>query len=329
MALRTYIALMAVIIIATLYVAGRTGICAVESLINVVLYGFLSLLAVIVLQRERQFRGIFYQMWLLFTGFALIVALRAFSRLSPNLYVQSDIYVYSTMFLPLLVCWAVVYVLYTYVFSDWSQARRLTLTLLTVLPVWLIAFYPYYIDPRALALGPGASNPLLYYLPLYERGVFVDLLSLSALATFFVFKFRSDRPFGVYIDTLMVWFSLFVSFQILYGFSNVSNLSIFTMSQYAATGTLLMMAATFLLRLHFLSQTAGVLYESQIVSDKPFVGRRSGMFDRFIRGNFFDSEAIEKRLFLETPRGRISPRFPSGTSPWTASTRARPAQEDG
>jgi hypothetical protein len=329
MGIRVYIALMAVMIIATVYVAGKTGFGTVESLINTVLYGFLSLLTVVVLQRERHFRGIFYQMCLLFTGFILIIALRVFSSPLRDLGLRSDIYVYSTMLLPLLVCWTVVYVLYAYLFSGWTRSRLLILTLLTVLPVWLITFYPYYVDPRALALGREASNAFLYYRPLYERAVFVNLLALSALATFFIFKFQSDRPFGVYIDTLMVWFSLFVSFEILYGFTYVSNLSIFTMSQYAATGTLLMMAATFLLRLRFLSQTAGVLYESQIISDKPFVGRRAGMFDRFIRGSFFDSKAIEKRLYLETPRGRVSPRFPSGTAPRAASTRARPAPEDG
>jgi hypothetical protein len=324
MALRTYIAVMAAIVVATLYGASRTGTCAVESLVNVVLYGFLSLLAVIVLQRERHFRGIFYQVCLLFTGFNLIIALRVFSSLSGRPGLQSDVYVYATMVLPLLVCWTVVYILYAYLFSGWARPRRLLLTLLTVLPVWLLAFYPYYLDPHALALGPGASNPQLYYRPLFERGVFVDLLSLSALTTFFIFKLRSDRPFGVYIDTLMVWFSLFVSFQILYGFTRVSSFAIFTISQYAATVTLLMMAVTFALRLRFLSQTAGVLYESQIVSDKPFVGRRSGMFDRFIRGNFFNSKAIKKRLFLETPRGRVTHRFPRGTDPGAASSKEKP-----
>lgn len=323
MVLRVYIALMAVLNIAAIYVAGKTGICAVESLVNMVLYGFLSLLTVVVLQRERHFRGIFYQMWFLFTGFSLIIALRVFSTLVPNAHLQSDVYVYSTMVLPLLACWAIVYVLYAYILSNWSGPRRMMVTFLTVLPVWLVAFHPFYLDPRALALVQESSNPFLYYRPLYEGAVYVNLLSLCALATFFLYKFRSDRPFGVYIDTLMFWFSVFLAFEILYGFSGVSNFSIFSMSQYAATGALLMITATFTLRLRFLSRTAGVLYESQIVSAEPFVGRRAGVFDRFIRGNFFDSKEIAKRLYLEAPRGRVSPRFPSGVASWGSTSRAQ------
>ena len=321
------VASVAALNIAVICAAGFLGTCPIETLVNTTLYGFLSLLAVVVLQRERHFRGIFYQMWFLFTSFSVIIALRIFSTFLSDPILKADIYVYSTMLLPLLVCWTVVYVLYAYIFFNRSRPWRLTLTLMTVLPIWLIAFYPFYINPSALALLQKAGSPHLYYHPLYERAVFVNLLSLSAVATFFLTKLRSDRPFGVYIDTMMFWFSLFVTFEILYDFSRVTNFSIFTMSQYAATGTLLMITGTFILRMRFLSRTAGVLYESQIVSTEPFIGRRAGFFDRFIRGNFFNSEAIAKRLYLETPpRGRISPRFSPG-APWGAISETRSGQE--
>ncbi|MFH1010243.1 MAG: hypothetical protein V1784_03295 [bacterium] len=311
MAARTLVISMAAAILAVVYVGDSLGIYPVETLINFALYGFLLLLSILALQRERFFRGIFCQMSFLFGGISLIVALRIFSALLPT-GLQSDIYVYSTMLLPLLFAWTVVYVLYAYIFSDWSRLHRMLLTLLTILPVWLIAFFPYYLDPRALALAPQASNPSHYYHPLYDRAIYVYLLSLSAITTFFMIKLRSDRTIGVYVDTLMFWFSLLIIFEILYNFSRVTSSSIFSISQYAATGTLIMMAGTLILRLRFLSQAAGMLYESQIVSPEPFVGRRAGFFDRFIRGNFFDSEAIAKRLYLENPKGRIQPKFATG-----------------
>lgn len=306
MLVRLYIAFIAVLTCSAVYVAGTRGLCSVESLINTVLYSLLSLLAVIVLQREQHFRGIFYQMWFLFTGFSLVVSSRIFAALLPSPYLQSDVYVYSTMILPLLVSWTVVYVLYAYIFVDWPRLHRILLTIATVFPLWLIAFHPYYLSPQALAQQ--AVNPLLYYQPLYERAVYMNFLSLSAVVTFFIIKFRSDRAFGVYIDTLMFWFSLFVIFEILYNFCRVTHLSIFTISQYAATGTLLMIVVTFILRLHFLSRTAGAFYESQIVRTDPFVGRRAGFFDRIIRGHFFNSKEIAKRLYLESPQGKISSR---------------------
>ena len=307
-------ALMAALTLAAICVAATSRTYSVESLVSVVLYGLLSLLSVLALQREKHFRGVFYQLWFLFTSFTLVIAAEIFSTLLPSGQLQSDMYVFSTMLLPLFVCWTVVYVLFEYVLSDCPRPRRILLTLATVLPVWLIAFYPYYFDPHALAVGGHISNPLLYYQPLYDRSAFVNLLSLSAVVSFFLIKIRSDRATGVYIDTLMFWFCLFIIFEILYNFSSVTVHSVFTISQYAAIGTLLMIAATFILRLRFLSHAAGVLYESQILSPEPFVGRRSGFFDRFIRGNFFDSEAIAKRVYLETPRGHITAKF-AGSRP--------------
>ncbi len=309
---RIYIFFVAALTFAAVFVAGKSGF-SVESLINTVLYGLLSLLAVLVLRREQHFRSVFYQLWFLFTGFTIIISLQIFSVLFSNPYLQSDIYVYSTMLLPLFVCWTVVYVLMGYIFADWSPLRRMLLTLAIVLPIWLAAFYPYYIDPRALALAPQASNPLLYYQPLYIHAAYVNFLSLSAVGTFFVIKLRSDRATPVYVDTLMFWFSLFVIFEILYNFANATNFSIFTISQYAAMGTLLLIAGTFVMRLRFLSH-AGIFYESQILSPDPLVGRRSGFFDRFIRGNFFNSKAIAKRIFLETPRGKVRLRNPRAGS---------------
>jgi hypothetical protein len=314
MAARIYMALMAALTLAVIYVAPTSRTYSVELLINVVLYGTLSLLSVFALQREKHFRGVFYQMWFLFTSFTLLIASEIFSTLLRSDRLQSDIYVFSTMLLPLFVCWTVVYVLYAYVFSDWPRPRRIFLTLATILPVWLIAFYPYYFNPHALAVGRQISNALLYYQPLFNRAIYVNLLSFSAVVSFFLIKIRSDRAIGVYIDTLMFWFCLFIVFEILYNFSSVTVHSVFTISQYAAIGTLLMIAATFILRLRFLSHAAGVLYESQILSPEPFVGRRSGFFDRFIRGNFFDSEAIAKRVYLETPRGHITAKF-AGSRP--------------
>ena len=160
MVARIYIFFIAALTLAAVFVAGKSGVSA-ESLINTVLYGLLSLLAVLVLQREQHFRSVFYQMWFLFTSFTIIVSLQFFSVHFSSPYLQSDIYVYSTMLLPLFVCWTVVYVLMEYIFADWSLLRRMMLTLAIVLPVWLVAFYPYYIDPRALSLAPQASNPLL------------------------------------------------------------------------------------------------------------------------------------------------------------------------
>ena len=308
MVARIYIFFIAALTFAAIFVAGKSGV-SVESLINTVLYGLLSLLAVLVLRREQHFRSVFYQLWFLFTSFTIIISLQIFSVHFSSPYLQSDIYVYSTMLLPLLVCWTVVYVLMEYVFADWTLLRRILLTLAFVLPVWLAAFYPYYFDPRALALAPQASNPLLYYHPLYIRAAYVNFLSLSAVGTFFVIKLTSDKATAVYVDTLMFWFSLFVIFEILYNLANVTSLSIFSISQYAAMGTLLLIAGTFVMRLRFLSH-AGIFYESQILSPDPLVGRRSGFFDRFIRGNFFDSKAIAKRIFLETPRGKVRLRNP-------------------
>ena len=305
---RIYIFFVAALTLAAVFVAGKLGF-SIESLINTVLYGLLSLLAVLVLRRERLFRSVFYQMWFLFTGFTLIISLQIFSVLFLSPYLQSDIYVYSTMLLPFFVCWTVVYVLMEYIFADWSPPKRMLLTLAIVLPVWLAAFYPYYIDPRALALAPQASNPLLYYQPLYIHAAYVNFLSLAAVGTFFMIKLRSDKATAVYVDTLMFWFSLFVIFEILYNLANATNFSLFTISQYAGMGTLLLIAGTLIMRLRFQSHT-GMFYESQILSVDPLVGRRAGFFDRFIRRNFFNSKTIAKRIFLETPRGKISLRNP-------------------
>jgi len=278
--------------------------------INLLLYVGLIFLSLQVISKDIHYRSIFVNLTLFFL--INIVQSTAFTLNHIFGDVDSSVqyYVRWVMFMNLAVLFTVVFVVCKY---RLVQKKTLSLYMITagiVLPIWLLSYLPFLTNINYLyTTGHPTGDYYLFYKPLFFRSMLVDLAALVAIGVFFYAKLRHDHAFGYYLDTLMFGFLLLVSFEILHHFSHITNRLLFNLGQYATCMVLIFMGFSLVLRYRFISGYAGAFYESQILSDSPFVDHRPGLFDRFIRWNFFNTKAIKKGIFLEVPKGEYRPKI--------------------
>jgi hypothetical protein len=278
--------------------------------INLLLYAGLIFLSLQVISKDTHYRSIFVNLTLFFL--LNIVQSTAFTLNQIYGDVESSVeyYVRWVMFMNLAVFFSVVFILGKYLLVNKKTSSLYLITAGVVLPIWLLSYLPFVINISYLyAVGNPTGDYYLFYKPLFFRSLLVDLAALVALGTFFYAKLRNDHAFGYYLDTLMFGFLMLVSFELLHHFSHITNRLLFNLGQYATCMVLIFMGFSLVLRYRFISGYAGAFYESQILSDSPFVDHRPGLFDRFIRWNFFNTKAIKKGIFLEVPKGEYRPKI--------------------
>ena len=111
-------------------------------------------------------------------------------------------------------------------------------------------------------------------------------------------KLRTDRPIGVYADSLLFFFAIYIIIDTAEYAAKITSLELLSMTQWAAALVTAAMIVTLMLRLKFKSQTMSRYYESQCVSGDPRIDRRIGWFDRLIVWGFFDPKKVGERVFL-------------------------------
>jgi hypothetical protein len=274
--------------------------------LNVVEYGFLSLLSFQVYRRETIFRGVFYQFWILFTMLALSVPVVNFVYFFTGAWGGVIAYELMLIFLHGLFLWIVAKTLFGYIFHDEKRWAINLLSTLVVLPLCLWLFWPYYWSPEVLMLLPTGHDSTTLYQPLQKSIVVVNIVALLMLVAFFLHKLRTDRPIGVFADTLLFLFLLFCLFDTAEVVFRITSVELMNITQWAMGAVAAAMIVTLLLRLKYKSQSISHYYESQILSFDPRVGRRIGLFDRFILWCFFDPEAVGQRIFLGPNRQKMS-----------------------
>jgi len=274
------------------------------SYINLLLCAGLIFLTLQVISKDTHFRSIFINLSLFF--FINIIQSTAYTYIQIFGDKRSEMkcYVHWVMIMNLVISFTVLFVVCKYLFVHKKTIFHYLATAGVVLPIWLVLYFPVLLSIDYL-YDTGQS----FYQPLFMRAMVINLITLVGIGIFFYSKIRNDHPFGYYLDTLMFGFLLLVSFEILHQLSLVTNRLLFNLGQYATCMVLIFMGISLVLRYRFISGYAGAFYESQIVSDRPFVNHRPGLFDRFIRWNFFNSEAIKKGIFLEVPKAHYKPKI--------------------
>jgi hypothetical protein len=280
------------------------------SSINLVLYVGLIFLALQIISKDTHFRSIFINLLVFFL--INIVQSTAFTlnQIFGDEYSPMKNYVRWVIIMNLATCFIVLFILSKYLFPHKKTMFHYLSSAGVVLPIWLVLYFPFLQSINFIYhTGQPWTDPYLFYHPLFVRSIVMNLVALAAAGVFFYVKLRHDHPFGYCVDTLMFWLSFLVGFDVLHYLSRITNQPLFNFGQWATFLVLIFMGITLGLRLWFLSRHAGVFYESQIVSDRPFVDRRPGLFDRFIRWNFFSTEEIKKEIFLEVPKGDYKPKI--------------------
>ncbi len=266
--------------------------------LNIVQLGVLSLLSFLVYRQETIFRGVFFQFWFLFAFLATVPSL-----FYSSLHWYGNIggvvgAVVSLILFHGLVLWITLKVLVGYIFYQEKPWVVNLLCALVVIPLSLWLYWPFWWSPELLIALPTANDPNTFYLPIEQKFILTNAVSLLLLVAFFVQKLRTDRPIGVYADTLLFFFAIYIVIDSFEYVAKANSIELMNMTQWAAALVNAAMTVTLLLRLKFKSQTISQYYESQCVSGDPRIDRRIGWFDRLILWGFFDPEKVGQRVFL-------------------------------
>jgi hypothetical protein len=266
--------------------------------LNILLYGCLSLLSFQTYRQEKQFRNIFFQFWILFSAMCLsgTVGLHFTFKGSYNSAIAA--YVLMTILLHALVAWVVAKVLFQYIFHAEKGWRINLFSSLVVLPLCGWLFWPHWWQPNHILTLPTATSAATLYAPIQTCAIWVNGFSLLLFLAFFVHKYRTDRPIGAFADTMLFLFGLYVIVDTVEIVAQVKSLELMNITQWVFGLIAVGMMVTLGLRLKYKSQSIANYYESQFLSDDPRIGRRIGLFDRLILRSFFDPQAVGKRIFL-------------------------------
>jgi hypothetical protein len=277
------------------------GFCA-----NILLYGVLSLLSFLAYRRETFFRGIFFQFWILFSFFALSGPAVLFVQKVYGQVPAVGAFVLSTIILHVLCAWVISKILFHYIFHDEKRWAINVLSSLVVFPLCCWLFWPLWFSPVSLLQLPTAVSAATIYLPIQRPAIIVDSVCLLMLLAFFLHKLRTDRPIGVFADTVLFLFGLYIAIDLVELIAQVNSLELMNITQWAYAVLAAAMAIALILRLHYKAQAIAEYYESQCLSNDPRVGRRIGFFDRLVLWCFFDPKKVGQRIFLGTGRTKVA-----------------------
>ena len=274
--------------------------------LNIILYGILSLLSFMTYRQETYFRSIFFQFWLLFSFWSLLGPIVLSSLKLFGVYAAVKAYVFTTIGIHVFLAWMAIKVLFHYVFRDEKRWVINLLSMLVVLPLCGWLFWPYWWTPLNIYNLPTAVSAGTLYAPIQKPCIVVNLLSLLFLLAFFLHKLKTDKPIGVFADTMLFLFGLFILFDTVELVAQVKSVELLNITQWVFAVLGVAMAVTLVLRLHYKAQTIADYYESQCISYDPRVGRRIGFFDRFILWCFFDPKKVGQRIFLGTDHKKVT-----------------------
>jgi hypothetical protein len=273
--------------------------------LNIIESGLLSLLSFRVYRQEQHFRSVFFQFWLIFAALALSGPVVYGIQAQYGGWAAMIAYEISIIAIHVLFLWVMVKILFAYVFHDEKRWAINVLSSVVVFPLCLWLFWPYYWRPEILMSLPTAKDAVEFYHPVLKPAIVVNIVSLLMLLAFFLHKLRTDRPIGVFADTLIFLFGLSCLFDTIEILAQVNSLELMNLTQWAMGIINLAMMVTLVLRLKYKTQTIAHYYESQCISFDPRVGRRVGLFDRLILWCFFDQKAVGERVFLGAGRQKM------------------------
>jgi hypothetical protein len=274
--------------------------------LNILLYGILSLLSFMTYRQETYFRGIFFQFWALFAFLALLGPIVLFASKIFGPYAGVITYVLTTISMHVLWYWVAAKIFFHYVFSDEKRWAINLLSMLVVMPLCAWLFWPYWWTPLNIYNLPTAVSAGTLYSPIQKPSIVVNLLSLLCLMAFFLHKLKTDKPIGVFADTVLFLFGLFILFDTVEQVAQVNSLELINITQWAFAILSVAMTVTLAMRLHYKAQTIANYYESQCISYDPRVGRRIGFFDRIILWCFFDPKKVGQRIFLGADHKKVT-----------------------
>lgn len=139
--------------------------------------------------------------------------------------------------------------------------------------------------------------------PLHLNVIYLDVLSVVFLFTFFGYQYKKDPPQGAYVEKILFLFLPFCSLEALHFYTYImvndfsTFLQIFNIAQYLVICNLLLLLVFFSLRLSFISSIKGEFYERELVLDSEHISRWRDGIDNLVVRHFLNPKTIHGRLF--------------------------------
>jgi hypothetical protein len=267
--------------------------------LNIVQWAGVSLLSFLTYRQEEHYRGIFFQMWVYFGALALAgPAIYHFYFWAVPYGGMIAYALIAHILYHVLFAWMISKVVFMYIFRDEKRWAVNVLSALVVLPLCFWLYWPYWWSPELVLTFDTTAREISNYKELEAASLWINVFCIALLLAFFLHKLKTDRPIGVYADTLLFFFILLAALESAEFVTKANDIKMWNISQWSYSVIAAAMSVTLLLRLKFKSQTIADYYESQCISDNPDIDRRIGFFDRLILRTFFDPEKIGQKVFL-------------------------------
>ncbi|MGA9116421.1 MAG: hypothetical protein WB626_06580 [Bacteroidota bacterium] len=152
----------------------------------------------------------------------------------------------------------------------------------------------------------GDNYKILFFAPLYENVVYMNILCVGFILLFFGYQYRRDPPQGAYIDKIMFLLALFCAMEILHAWSFIKSVEWRTfheyvsIGQYVSSAILALVCWFFALRLRFVTSVKGEYYEQEIQARPAGITRWRDWLDDFVLAHFFNRKEIVGRMFAKS-----------------------------
>jgi len=266
--------------------------------INEALYFLLFILSLSIFRKDLHNRDIFINLSLLFFvySFSFLNIFIGDKYFFGNNYTEYYFFLYKKMILCFLFNFAVIYIVFKYLFLGQKTRLFYILTLTVLVPVFGTLFYPYIINPKIIfTLGRR-------YLQDLSRHIFLTHgLSLVFILLYGYLLYKKDRIIGEYINPLMAFLFIFLVTDMVDKFSIIYQFQIYSISQYVLTTNLIFLSFVLFKKLFFLSSDYGQFYEAlinkEVKTGKIRVQRRHGEINALII-RFFKLYFYQRRNYL-------------------------------
>jgi len=149
----------------------------------------------------------------------------------------------------------------------------------------------------------GSNYLPLLMKPLHLNVIYMDVLSIVFLFTFFGYQYKKDPPQGAYVEKILFLFLPFCSLEALHFYAYImlndfsTFLQLFNIAQYLVILNLLLLLVFFSLRLSFIRSIKGEFYERELVLDSEHISRWRDGIDNLVVRHFLNPKTIHGRLF--------------------------------
>lgn len=228
---------------------------------NEAIYFFLFLVCLTLAIKDEHNRDIFINLSVLFFfhAFSFVNTFIGDSFLFGNNTIAYYFIFYKKIVFAFFLNFAIIYIVFKYLFPKNKIRLNYILTFLVLLPVFITNFHPYIADyAYGLRLGDAANADL------FKRILYTDGLSFLFIIVYGIILYKTDRILGSSIDWLMAAFFVFSATNLVEMYASATGFKEYSISSYVLMANLIFISVILFKKLLFQCTEFGTFYEDLI-----------------------------------------------------------------